>query len=239
MRSPKILIIATSHEPLGDTGRKTGLWLEELAVPYYIFNEAGATHTLASPKGGPVPVDRKSESIIVANTSTRRFQKDPEALSELSLSIPLHTLKADDFDMVYLTGGHGPLWDFPGNESLKSLLEDFDRQGKIIGAVCHGVAALLSMKTAQGEPFVKGRQVTAFSDTEERISGLTDTVPFSLESSLVAMGAVYSKGPDFDSRIVIDGNLITGQNSASSKDLAKMLLVSQKESMRRTESSVY
>ncbi|MDR3714485.1 MAG: type 1 glutamine amidotransferase domain-containing protein [Puia sp.] len=239
MRPTKILIIATSHQQLGDTGRKTGLWLEELAVPYYIFKEAGATHVLASPKGGSVPLDRKSESIIVANTSTRRFQKDPDALAELAHSIPLHTLKAEDFDAVYLTGGHGALWDFPGNEPLRSLLEDFDRQHRFIGAICHGVSALLSMKTTQGETFVKGRQLTAACDSEERVLGLTDTLPFSLESALIAAGAVYSKGPDFDSHILMDGNVITGQNSSSSKDLAKMLLVSQKESLRRTGSSVY
>ncbi len=239
MKPVKILIIATSHEQMGDSGRKTGLWLEELAVPYYIFMDAGAILTLASPKGGPIPLDRKSESIIVSNTSIRRFQKDPAALLELSRSLPLQTQKAEDFDLVFLTGGHGPLWDFPGNESLKLLLENFNRQEKIIGAVCHGVAALLPLQNSLGEPLVKGRQVTAFSNSEEQISGLTDIVPFSLESELIKLGASYSKGPDFTSHIVIDGNIITGQNPSSSKDLAKMLLTSQKDSMKRTESSVY
>jgi putative intracellular protease/amidase len=239
MNPLKILIIATSHEQMGDTGRKTGLWLEELAVPYYIFMDAAATLTLASPKGGAIPLDRKSESIIVSNTSIRRFQKDPIALSELDRSIPLQTLKAADFDMVFLTGGYGPLWDYPGNEPLKLLLEDFNRRGKLIGAVCQGVAALLSLENSAGELLLKGRQVTAFSNSEEKISGLTDTVPFSLETALIALGASYSKGPDFTSHIVIDGNIITGQNSSSSRDLAKMLLSAQKDSMKRTESSVY
>lgn len=235
----KILIITTSHEQLGDTGRKTGLWLEELAVPYYIFKDAGALITLASPKGGPVPLDPKSESIIASNSTIRRFQKDPEAISWLSHSFPLSTQKAEDFDLVFLPGGHGPIWDFPGNEPLKQLLEDFNRQNKLIGSVCHGVASLLSLENGLGERLVKGRQLTAFSNSEEKVSGLTGIVPLLLESELVFLGASYSKGPDFESHTVIDGNLITGQNSASSKEVAKKLLVCLKESPKRAQAVMY
>ncbi|HEX9509932.1 MAG TPA: type 1 glutamine amidotransferase domain-containing protein [Puia sp.] len=226
----KILIIATSHEQLGDTGRKTGLWLEELAVPYYLFKDAGAVITLASPKGGPIPLDPKSESIIASTATIRRFQKDLEAISLISHSISLDTiLKAEDFDMIFITGGHGPMWDFPDNPLLQQLVEDFNRQQKVIGVVCHGVAALLSPKNESGAALVKGRQLTAFSDTEEHASRLTEVVPFSLESNLVAAGALYSKSADYTSHTVTDGNLITGQNPASAKEVARKMLVLWKE----------
>jgi putative intracellular protease/amidase len=236
----KLLIIATSHEQLGDTGRKTGLWLGELAIPYYIFKEAGAVITLASPKGGPIPLDPKSESIIASTAIIRRFQKDPEAISLLSHSISLDTLlRAEDFDLVFITGGHGPMWDFPENPLLRQLVEDFDRQHKIIGAVCHGVAALVSPKNQLGEALVKGRHLTAFSNTEEKASGLTgENLPFSLESSLVASGANYSKGADYTSHAVTDGNLITGQNPASSPEVAKRMLALLKESQKKEAHSL-
>jgi putative intracellular protease/amidase len=146
----KILIIATSHGELGNTGRKTGLWLEELASPYYIFKEEGALVTIASPVGGPIPLDPKSESIIVANSYTKKFLKDPEAITVLAHSVALDTLNAMDFDLVYLTGGHGAMWDFADNLPLTQLLEDFNRQHKLIGAVCHGVAALIPLQNSQG-----------------------------------------------------------------------------------------
>jgi putative intracellular protease/amidase len=239
MEPIKILIVATSQEQMGDTNRKTGLWLEELAVPYYIFKDAGAVITLASPKGGPVPLDPKSESIIVSSSTTRRFQKDPEINSWLSHAELLDTLKADNYDLVFLPGGHGPMWDFPGNEALAQLLEEFYRLNKLIGATSHGIAALVSLKNKTGEPLMKGRQLTGYSNSEEKVSGLTDIVPFLLESRLASLGAVYSKGTDFESHVVADGNFITGQNSASAKEVAKQLLICLKEAAKRTAEVVY
>jgi putative intracellular protease/amidase len=231
----KILIIATSHEQIGDSNRKTGLWLGELAVPYYIFKDAGALITLASPKGGPVPLDPKSESIIVSSSTTKRFLKDPETVSLLSHAIPLSTQKTEDFDFVFLCGGHGSMWDFSNNEPLKQLLEDFNRQNKFIGAISHGVAALMSLKNSLGEPLLKGRQITAFSNSEEQVMGLTASMPFSLETALVSLGAFYSKSADFENHIVIDENIITGQNPSSSKELANNLLICLKKSLKKTE----
>ena len=235
----KILIILTSHEQLGDTGRKTGLWLESLAIPYYTFKDAGAIMTFASPQGGQPPLDPKSESIIASNSTIRRFQKDLEATSDLSHSIALHTLKAEDFDMLFLPGGHGPLWDFPGNDPLRHLLEDFIRQGKIIGLVSHGVSALLSLHNSLEEPFVKGRQLTAFCNSEEKVAGLTDIVPFSLESTLTNLGAAYSKGPDFIPHVVTDGMIITGQNPASSLEVGRRMLALLKETQKKVLPVLY
>lgn len=235
----KILIIATSHEQLGDTGRKTGLWLEELAVPYYIFQDAGASITLASPKGGPIPLDPKSESIIASTTTIRRFQKDLEAMSSLNHSLSLDTLKAADFDGIFLTGGHGPMWDYPENNFLQQLVENFYRQHKVIGAVCHGVAALISPKNESGIPLIKGKYLTAFSNMEEKGSGLTEIVPFSLESALVASGAFYSKGASYTSHTVTDDNIITGQNPASAQEVARKMVALFKEMPKKAEPIPY
>jgi putative intracellular protease/amidase len=229
MEMIRILIVATSHDRLGDSGRKTGAWLEELAIPFYIFKEAGALITLASPKGGEVPLDPKSESIIVSTSTMRRFQKDPEAIALLEHSLPLSTQRAQDFDLVYLAGGPGPAWDFAWNGVLKELLEDFDRQHKLIGAVSHGAAGLLALKNALGDPLVKGRRLTAFSHSEEKAFGLTAIMPLMLESALTGLGALYSQGPDFEKYIVIDGNIITGQNAASAREVARQLLAGLKE----------
>jgi putative intracellular protease/amidase len=209
---------------MGDTNRKTGLWLEELAVPYYVFSEAGVLITLASPKGGQVPLDPGSESTVATNSTIRRFRKDPVAFSHLSGAAVLATQKAEDFDMVLLTGGHGAIWDFSDNEPLQQLLEEFNRRHKPIGALCHGVAALVSLKDSVGQPLIKGRRLTAFSNKEEQASGLSGIVPYLLESKLVSLGASYSSGADFTSHTVVDGNLVTGQNPASSLELAKQLL---------------
>jgi putative intracellular protease/amidase len=227
--SVKILIITTSHEQLGNTGRKTGVWLEELAVPYYIFKDAGAEITLASPAGGDIPVDPKSESIIASTSTLRRFQKDLEVISWVAHSIPLHTLKATDFDMVLLPGGHGAMWDFHDNEPLMQLLEDFSLQGKIIGLLSHGVSALVSMKSSDGEPFVKGKDLTSYSDTEEERSGLTGVVPFSLQSKLTASRAYYSKADNYICHSVTSGHVVTGQNPASSAAVAKKMLALMKD----------
>jgi putative intracellular protease/amidase len=228
----KILIVVTSHEQLGDTGRKTGLWLEEIAFPYYVFKDAGAVMVLASPRGGAVPLDPKSESILASTPTIRRFQKDPEGISLLAHSIALTEIKAENFDMVYVAGGHGALWDFPENEGLKELLQAFIRHQKVIGLVSHGVAALLALQTGTGEPFVKGRHLTAFSNSEQQVAGLTAVVPFSLESKLVAEGAVYTKGDDFRTHTVTDGKLICGQNPISSLELSRKMLALLKESTK-------
>jgi putative intracellular protease/amidase len=235
----KILIIVTSHAQMGSTTNKAGLWLETLAVPYYLFKEAGLLITVASPKGGPVPLDPKSESIIVSTSTIRRFQKDPETISLLEHAIPLSTQIAGDFDLVFLPGGHGPMWDFPCNTHLKDLIEDFSRQNKLIGAVSHGVASLVTPLNGLGEPLMKGRQLTAFSNSEEEVCGLTGVVPFALESALVSLGASYSKGANFESHTVTDGNIITGQNAASAKEVARKLLLCLKGMPKRAEALVF
>jgi putative intracellular protease/amidase len=228
-----ILIVATSHTQLGDTGRKTGLWLEELAFPYYIFKDAGGVMVLASPKGGEVPLDPKSESILASTPTIRRFQKDPEGISLLEHSLPLEEVKADNYDMVYVGGGHGALWDFPDCAPLRQLLNDFIGQQKIIGLVSHGVAALLALQNGStGEPFVKGRRLTAFSNGEQKVAGLTDVVPFSLESRLVADGAIYTRGDDFRTHTVMDGKIISGQNPVSSLDVSRKMLALLKDSTK-------
>jgi putative intracellular protease/amidase len=238
MQSLKILVVATSHSQMNNSNRKTGLWLEELAVPYYIFKEAGATIVLASPKGGEVPLDPRSESIIVSSSTTKKFQKDPEAISLLAHSEEIGKQHAQDFDFVFLLGGHGPLWDFIDNHELKLLLEDFNHRHKFIGAVCHGVAGLLPLVTINGEPLVKDRQLTAYSNSEELVSGATDMIPFLLESRLIALGAAYSKAENFVSHVIIDGTIVTGQNSASAKAVARRLLMSVKDSAKKFEQLV-
>jgi len=223
MKSMKFLFVTTSHDKMGDTAGKTGVWLEELAAPYYVFKEIGADIMLASPKGGLVPLDPKSLAIILATRSTKRFLKDVEAMDILSKSMVLSAIKADDFDGVFLTGGHGSLWDIADNKILKSLLETFLRMGKPIGAVCHGVAGLVSLQNDKGEYFVKGRQLTGYSNSEEESSGLTLVVPFLLETKLLSAGALYTRGPDYVSHVVADGNIVTGQNPASSEEVAKKI----------------
>jgi putative intracellular protease/amidase len=228
-----ILIVATSHTQLGDTGRKTGLWLEELAFPYYIFKDSGGVMVLASPKGGEVPLDPKSESILASTPTIRKFQKDPEGISLLEHSLALAEVKADDYDMVYVGGGHGALWDFPDNAALRQLLDHFIARQKVIGLVSHGVSALLALQNhSTGEPFVKGRRLTAFSNSEQKVAGLTDVVPFSLESRLVADGAIYTKGDDFRTHTVTEGKIISGQNPISSLDVSRRMLALLKETTK-------
>jgi len=239
MEPLKILIIATSHSEMINSNRKTGLWLEEIVGPYYIFKEAGAMITVASPDGGKVPLDPRSESIIISSSSSKRFRNDQEAMSLLTHSQKIGAQTASDFNFVLLLGGHGPLWDFTENEPLKNLLEDFHRQHKFIGAVCHGVAALLSVKNQVGEPLVRDRRLTAYSNSEEQVSGATNLIPFLLESKLISLGAAYSKGPDFISHVIVDGTIITGQNSDSAKAVARRLLISVKESPKKVEEMIY
>ena len=230
MKPIQVLFITTSHDQLGDTAYKTGVWLEELAAPYYFFKEAGAEITIASPKGGRVPLDPKSQSIIVATRHTKRFLKDVEAMNFLAHSLLLEDVVAADFDLVFLPGGHGPMWDLAGNNTLKQLLETFNSENKPIGAVCHGVVGLINLLNDIGEPFIKGKQLTCFSDTEEASRGLSQVVPFLLESKVRTMGALFSKGPDYVSHVVVDGNIVTGQNPASSEEVAKKTLAKVKQS---------
>ena len=226
------MIITTSHEQLGDTGRKTGTWLEELAVPYYLFKDAGADITLASPLGNRIPIDPKSESIIASTSTIRRFQKDLEVASWIAHSIPLNTLRAADFDMVFLPGGHGAIWDFTDNIPLMQLLEDFDHQGKIMGFLSYGASVLVSMKNSSGEPFVKGKDLTAFSNGEEILAGLAGIIPYSLESKLTASNAYYSRAANYVCHTIVCGHMITGQNPSSSADVAKKMLALLKETTR-------
>jgi len=224
MKSTRVLFITTSHDKLGNTAGRTGVWLEELAAPYYIFKDAGAQLTIASPNGGLVPLDPKSESIMVITRNTKRFVKDEEAMNFLSHSMLLAEISADDFDVVFITGGHGSMWDLSNNKILKELLEAFNHQNKPIGSVCHGVVGLLSLQDDNGQVLVKGKQLTCFSDSEEKSAGLTSVVPFLLESEFRTAGVSYSKGPDYESHVMSDGNLITGQNAASSAEVAKKLV---------------
>ena len=234
MKSMKVLFITTSHDTLGDTNGKTGLWLEELAAPYYVFKEVGADITVASPKGGQVPIDPKSMAIVLATRNTKRFLKDEEAMNFLSHSLELTTINAPDFDVVFVTGGHGPLWDLADNPKLKHLLEAFDSAGKPIGAVCHGVVGLTSLQIDSGTFLVKGKRLTGFSNSEEESAGLTGVVPFLLETKLVSLGALYSKGANYVSHVVEDGNIITGQNPASSEEVAKKMVAFVKQNIEAT-----
>jgi putative intracellular protease/amidase len=224
MKSTKVLFITTSHDKMGDTNDMTGVWLEEIAAPYYLFKEAGADITLASPNGGRVPLDPKSLSVILSTFSTRRFLKDQEAMNFLSNSHPLEEINASNFDVVFLPGGHGPMWDLADNKRLNQLLEAFNNENKPIGAVCHGVVCLLALKNNEGEVLIKGKQLTCFSNSEEESSGLTGIVPFLIETKLLSLGAVYSKGENYLSHVVEDGNIITGQNPASSKEVARKIM---------------
>ena len=220
----KVLIVLTSHSDLGDTGQKTGFWIEEFAAPYYLMADAGVELTLSSPKGGQPPIDPKSDSPENQTPATKRFHAD-EALSEkLANTVKLSEVKEGEYDAVFYPGGHGPLWDLAEDKNSISLIESFYQNNKPIAFVCHAPAALVGVKGANGEPLVKGKQVTGFSNTEEEAVELTKVVPFLLEDELKKLGATYSKGADWASHVIKDGLLITGQNPGSSEEAAKVLL---------------
>ena len=221
---PKVLMILTSHDRLGDTGRPTGFWLEEFAAPYYVLRDAGIEITLASPKGGQPPVDPKSDEPGSETPAMKRFRSDPEAQRALANTVTLSSVSADDYDAVFYPGGHGPLWDLAEDRGSIALIERLAAAGKPVAAVCHGPAVLRDAKGADGAPLVKGKTVTGFSNTEEAAVGLTDVVPFSVEDTLKANGGRYSRGEDWASHAVVDGNLITGQNPASSEATARALV---------------
>jgi putative intracellular protease/amidase len=223
-----ILFVLTSHDKLGDTGNKTGFWVEEFANPYYILLDKGASITLATPKGGAAPIDPSSASPDAATAATARFDKDTIAQGLIANTTVLADINPDDFDAVFYPGGHGPLWDLANDATSIALIEKFNRQEKPIAFVCHAPAALKDVKNADGTPLVKGKKVTGFTNTEEAAVQLTDIVPFLVEDMLIKNGGIYSKKEDWAAYALQDGNLITGQNPASSELVAEKLLESIK-----------
>ena len=219
-----ILIVLTSHDTLGNTGRKTGFWLEELAAPYYAFKDAGATVVLASPAGGQPPLDPKSNEPAFQTALTQRFEGDPAAQAQLASTVRLDSVSQADFDAVFYPGGHGPLWDLAEDANSIGLIESFIGAGKPVALVCHAPGVLRHVRSADGAPLVAGKQVTGFTNTEEAAVELSDIVPFLVEDELKAKGGHFSRGEDWASYIVTDGRLITGQNPASSAAAATTLL---------------
>jgi putative intracellular protease/amidase len=217
-------MVLTSHDQLGNTGLKTGFWLEEFAAPYYTFKDAGAEIVLASPAGGQPPLDPKSDLPDFQTELTHRFKADPAAQQALAQTVKLSTVNAADFDTVFYPGGHGPLWDLAESKDSIALIEAFERAGKPIGFVCHAPGALRHVKAANGDPLIKGRRVTGFTNGEEAAVELTDVVPFLIEDEFKTLGGHYEKGPDWAPFVIADGRLVTGQNPASSEGVAQALL---------------
>ncbi|KAB8308286.1 type 1 glutamine amidotransferase domain-containing protein [Erwinia endophytica] len=220
----KILMVLTSHDQLGNTGNKTGFWLEEFAAPYYVFKDAGAEIVLASPAGGHPPLDPKSDLPDFQTAMTARFKTDADAQLALANTVKLDTVNPAAFDTVFYPGGHGPLWDLAESAHSIRLIESVDQAGKPMGFVCHAPGVLRHVKAVNGEPLIKGKRVTGFTNSEEAAVALTDVVPFLIEDEFLASGAHYQKGPDWIPFVVEDGNLITGQNPASSEAVAKRLI---------------
>ena len=220
----KILMILTSHDKLGETGKKTGFWLEEFAAPFYVFKDAGAEVTLASPKGGQPPLDPKSDAPDAQTEATKRFKDDQQAVDLLARTHILSEIDAADYDAVFYPGGHGPLWDLANDADSIALIEAMIAAGKPVAAVCHAPGILRDVKAADGAPLVQGKKVTGFTNSEEAASGLTDVVPFLLEDMLKERGGIYSCKGDWAVHVVEDGLLITGQNPASSQKAAEMVL---------------
>ena len=220
----KILMVLTSHDKLGDTGKKTGFWLEEFAAPYYVLKDAGADITLASPKGGQPPIDPSSDTEDAQTEATRRFKEDDATQKVLAETIVLSDINHSNYNAVFYPGGHGPLWDLAEDKNSIKLLEAFAADNRPIGAVCHAPGVFKHPKGKDGKPLVSGKTVTGFTNTEEEGAGLTDVVPFLVEDMLKANGGTYEKGADWESFVVLDGTLVTGQNPASSEEAAKKLL---------------
>ena len=221
----KVLMVMTSHDQLGDTGRKTGIWLEEFAAPFYVLTDAGIDVVLASPKGGQPPIDPSSEVESALTEATQRFEKDSKTQALFASTLSLKSVSAHEFDAVFYPGGHGPLWDLVSDEDSHRLLESFIFQEKLIAAVCHAPIVLLNLGNPFGKSFLDGRQVTGFSNAEEALVGLTEIVPELLEDALISKGGIYSKADlDFAPHVVVDGHLITGQNPASSASAAERLV---------------
>ena len=220
----KVLMVITSHDALGNTGRKTGFWLEELAAPYYVFKDSGAEITLASPKGGRPPLDPKSNEPEFRTELTRRFEKDAAAEAQLDKTLRLDSVRQEDFDTVFYPGGHGPMWDLAEDKNSIKLIESFLAAGKPFAVVCHSTGALRHVKTPDGKVLVEGKEVTGFTDGEEENVGLTKIVPFLVEDEMLKLGAVFSKKANWEPHVVTDGLLTTGQNPHSSGPAAKVLL---------------
>jgi putative intracellular protease/amidase len=220
----KILMVLTSHDQLGNTGKKTGFWLEEFAAPYYVFRDAGVDITLASPKGGQPPLDPKSDAPDAQTEATRRFKEDKEAQAALASTVPLAGVDLKQFDAIFYPGGHGPLWDLAQDQHSIRAIEAMYRAGKGVALVCHAPGALKNTRGPDGAPLVRGKRVTGFTNTEEAAVGLTDVVPFLVEDALKEAGGQYSKAGDWQPYVLTDGNLITGQNPASSEPAARALL---------------
>ncbi|HCA06109.1 type 1 glutamine amidotransferase domain-containing protein [Chryseobacterium sp.] len=220
----KVLFVLTSHDQLGNTGLKTGFWSEEFAAPYYSLTDAGVQVTLASPLGGRPPLDPKSELPDFQTDETRRFDADEALQERLSHTLKLSGVKEEDYDAVFYPGGHGPLWDLTNDENSIALIEAFYRKGKPVAAVCHAPGVLRFVKNEDGTPLVQGKQVTGFANSEEDAVQLTDIVPYLVEDELKKLGAIYSKTEDWQSYVVKDGHLLTGQNPGSSIAVAQKLL---------------
>ncbi len=228
----KVLFVLTSHSELGNTGKKTGFWVEEFAAPYYVMVDEGVDVTIASPKGGQPPIDPKSEAPEAQTDATKRYYADEPLKKKVAHTGVLADVKADDFDAIFYPGGHGPMWDLYSDENSIALIQDFWAAGKPVAAVCHAPSALLNVKDKNGDPLVKGKKVTGFTNSEEEGVKLTDVVPYLLEDELQAKGGHYSKGADWGSYVVKDGMLITGQNPASSEEAAKEMLAVLKETTK-------
>jgi putative intracellular protease/amidase len=219
-----ILMVLTSHDELGDTGKKTGFWIEEFAAPYYAFIDAGVAVTLATPKGGQAPIDPTSTLEDFQTSATERYYADAESQSKIATTVKLSSLNESEFDAVFYPGGHGPLWDLTDNQDSITLIENFLKAGKAVATVCHASAALLNVKQASGEFAVKGKAVSGFTNGEEEAVQLTNVVPFLLEDELIKRGGEYQKAQDWHAFVVQDGLIITGQNPASSALVAEKLL---------------
>ncbi|MBC7704217.1 MAG: type 1 glutamine amidotransferase domain-containing protein [Rhodoferax sp.] len=219
-----ILMVLTSHDTLGETGHKTGFWLEEFAAPYYVFKDAGVELTLASPAGGQPPLDPKSDEATAQTDATRRFKADAAAQSALAHTVRLSTVHAADYAAVFYPGGHGPLWDLAEDTTSTALIEAMTAAGKPVAAVCHAPGVLRHTRSADGQALVRGKNVTGFTNTEEKAAGLTEVVPFLVEDMLTQQGGKFSKAADWQAHVVVDGLLITGQNPASSGPASLALL---------------
>jgi putative intracellular protease/amidase len=220
----KVLMVLTSHDQLGNTGRKTGFWLEELAAPYYVFKDSGAEITLVSPKGGRPPLDPKSNEPDFRTDLTLRFEADAAAEAQLDKTLRLDSVRQEDFDTLFYPGGHGPMWDLAEDPDSAKLIESFFAAGKHVAIVCHSPAALRHVKTPDGKPLVEGKEVTGFTNGEEEAVGLTKVVPFLVEDEMLRLGATFSKKANWMPHVVSDGLLITGQNPHSSGPTANALL---------------
>lgn len=217
-------MVLTSHSELGNTGEKTGFWIEEFAAPYYVLADAGVEITIASPKGGQPPIDPKSATPDAQTESTKRFNQDEALKTKLANTVKLSEVNETEYNAVFYPGGHGPLWDLANDEKSIALIQNFYNANKPVAFVCHAPGVLIKVKTQNGEPLIKGKAVTGFSNTEEEAVKLTDVVPFLLEDEFKKLGGHFSKGADWSSYVKKDGLLITGQNPASSEEAANVLL---------------